>query len=148
MDMNKNEYKKYTAERSPKTPCLVNCLKAFVSGGAVCFIGQLFADLYALTDMSEKDIQTLVPVTLIFITAILTGFGLFDKIAHFAGAGVLVPITGFANAVVSPAIDTKNEGLISGVGTKIFSIAGPVILFGCLASAVYGVIYYIFTAVI
>ena len=114
-------------------------------GGAICVIGQLLTELYTALDLSEKTVKMAVPVSIIFLAAILTGFGIFDKIARRAGAGTLVPITGFANAVVSPAIEFKNEGYILGVGAKIFTIAGPVIMYGTVASVVYGIIYWITT---
>ena len=107
-------------------------------------LGQGISDLgYYVLHMSARDASSLASITLIFLTALLTGLGIFDRIAQFAGAGTLVPITGFANAVAAPAIDTKGEGFIMGVGTKIFSIAGPVILYGTAAGALYGVIYWI-----
>lgn len=147
MKIEKKKYVQYTKDRSPKSNCFSDSVRAFWVGGSVCFIAQCFQDLYKLTDMKDETVKTLVPVTMIFIAIVLTGIGVFDNIASFGKAGVLVPITGFANAVVAPAIDTKAEGYVSGVGSKIFSIAGPVILFGVLSSAVYGVIYYLVTAV-
>ena len=147
MQMEKEQYKKYAKKHAPSSPCTVNCIKAFFTGGTVCIIGQALGDLYRALGIGEEKVKTLIPCSLIVIAMILTGLGIFDKLAAFGGAGLLVPITGFANAVVSPAIDTTNEGYISGVGTKIFSIAGPVILFGTLASAVWGVIYFIIRTV-
>ena len=114
-------------------------------GGVICVIGQLLMELYKSFEWDEKVVKMAVPVTLIFIAALLTGLRLFDKIAKHAGAGTLVPITGFANAVVAPAIEFKSEGFILGVGAKIFAIAGPVIVYGTVASVVYGVIYWITT---
>ncbi len=142
MQMNDN-YKKFAERRAAKSPILLNCIKAFLVGGLICMIGQGFHDLYAWLGLSEETVKMLIPVTLIFLTAVLTGIGIFDKIAKHAGAGTLVPITGFANSVVAPAIDNKAEGWILGLGAKIFIIAGPVILYGTLASVIYGVIYYI-----
>jgi stage V sporulation protein AC len=139
----KETYKKYADARAKKSPCLQNCLRAFLVGGTVCAIGQGFSDLYAALGIDEESVKTLVPVTLIFIAALLTGIGIFDSAAKFAGAGTLVPITGFANAVTAPALDTKTEGLILGVGAKIFTVAGPVILYGTLSGTAYGVIYYV-----
>ena len=147
MQMEKEQYKKYASKRAPSSPCFANCIKAFFTGGAVCITGQALGDLYRALGISEDGVKTLIPCSLILIAMVLTGLGIFDKLAAFGGAGLLVPITGFANAVVSPAIDTTNEGYISGVGTKIFSIAGPVILFGTLASTVWGVIYFIIRTV-
>ncbi len=141
--MNKNEYKKYAETRAKKSNTPINCLKAFLVGGLICSIGQLLMNLYRRWTGNEDMSKMLVPVTLIFVAALLTGLGIFDKIAKHAGGGTLVPITGFANSVVSPALDTKAEGWVLGVGAKIFTIAGPVILYGIMSGAVYGVIYWI-----
>ena len=138
-----DEYKKRVKLHSPGSKVIKNSLKAFFFGGTICLFGELLAELYIFLGLSEKTSYTLVTVSLIFIAALLTGVGLFDKIARHAGAGTLVPVTGFANAVVSPAIDTKSEGLILGVGAKIFTVAGPVILYGILSGTVYGVILWI-----
>ena len=141
--MNKSEYKKYTQARARRSALLANCLKAFISGGLVCVLAQLLHDLYSLWGAQDKTASALVSVTLIFAAVLLTGFGKFDDIARFAGAGILVPITGFANSVVAPAIDTKAEGLVPGLGAKIFTVAGPVILYGTFASVVWGVVYFL-----
>ncbi|MBR5515877.1 MAG: stage V sporulation protein AC [Clostridia bacterium] len=141
--MNKKEYKKYAEKRAKKSPVFINCIKAFFTGGIICSFGQLLKNIFEGFGISQESVKMLVPVSLIFIAIILSGFGIFDKIAKHAGAGTLVPITGFANAVVSPALDTKNEGWVLGVGAKIFTISGPVILYGMLSGAVYGVIYWI-----
>ena len=144
MNLSKETYKKYAAARAPKSPILKNCLRAFLTGGLICTLGQGLNTLYTKAcGMEKADAGTLTACTLVLIAALLTGFGVFDRIAKFAGAGTLVPITGFANAVVSPAIDGKSEGLILGVGAKIFTVAGPVLLYGTLAGTVYGVIYWI-----
>ena len=146
MNMTKETYKKYADSRAPRSPLLRDCTHAFLVGGLICSIGQALTDIYTkLCGMEKQDAGTLTAATLVLAAAILTGFGVFDRIAKFAGAGTLVPITGFANAVVSPAIDAKSEGLILGVGAKIFTVAGPVLLYGTLAGAVYGVIYWITT---
>ncbi len=147
MDINKKTYPDYAKKRAKKSNLLGDCIKAFVSGGIICLIGQCLFDLYLYFKIPEESVKTLVPVTLIFLASTLTGIGIFDKIAKFAGAGTIVPITGFSNAVTSPALDTKAEGYVLGVGAKIFTIAGPVILYGALASVIYGVIYYIATLV-
>ncbi len=139
------KYSEMTKKASPPSPKLKDFVWAYTVGGAICVIGQLFKELYTYLDLPEKVVKMAVPVTLIFIAALLTGLGVFDKIARRAGAGTLVPITGFANAVVSPAIEFKNEGWILGVGAKIFVIAGPVIMYGTIASVVYGVIYWLTT---
>ncbi len=141
--MDKASYQALVKRRASRSPVVKNALRAFVTGGGICLLGEGFCDLYQFLGLDKKTAYTLVTVTLIFLAALLTGLGCFDKIARFAGAGTLVPVTGFANAVVSPAIDTKSEGLILGVGAKIFTIAGPVLLYGTLSGVIYGVIYYI-----
>ena len=146
MNMNKETYKKYAEARAPKSPIWKNCVRAFLMGGLICTLGQGLRDIYTrLCGMNREDAGTLTAVTLVFVAVLLTGFGIFDRIAKFAGAGTLVPITGFANAVASPAIDSQSEGWVLGVGAKIFTVAGPVLLYGTLAGAVYGVIYWIAT---
>ncbi|MBQ9805760.1 MAG: stage V sporulation protein AC [Clostridia bacterium] len=146
MNMDKKTYKKFADAHAPRSPMLKNCAFAFLIGGAICTIGQLLRTLYMdFFAMSLDDASTLTSVTLIFCAVLLTGLGWFDNIAKIAGAGTLVPITGFANSVVSPAIDSRAEGLILGVGAKIFTISGPVLLYGTLAGSIYGVIYYIWT---
>ena len=141
--MNGKIYQKYADGRARKSPCLKDCAFAFLSGGLICAFAQGLTDLYQSFGMGKENAGTLTSVTLIFITALLTGFGVFDKIAKHCGGGTLVPITGFANAVSSAAIDNKSEGFVLGVGAKIFTIAGPVILYGVSAGVIYGIIYYI-----
>lgn len=144
MDINKEEYKQYVKKTAPKSPILKDCVLAYIFGGGICVIGQLLFDLYSnITSYEESKVYALVTMTLIFVTALLTGIGVFDNIAKYAGAGTLVPVTGFANSVVSPAIDTKAEGLILGVGAKIFTVSGPVILYGILSGVVYGVVLWV-----
>lgn len=144
MNMTKETYKQYADSRAPRSPVAKDCTRAFLVGGLVCCIGQALTDIYTkLCGMEKQDAGTLTAATLVLVAAILTGFGVFDRIAKFAGAGTLVPITGFANSVVSTAIDAKSEGLILGVGAKVFSVAGPVLLYGTLAGTAYGVIYWI-----
>lgn len=143
MNIDKKTYQKYADGRAKKSPCAKNCVKAFLIGGLICTVAQGLKDLY-LKFLPEKDAGALVSVTLIFITAFLTGIGVFDNIAKHAGAGTLVPITGFANAVSSCALDSKGEGFVLGVGAKIFTIAGPVILYGTAAGTLYGIIYWCF----
>lgn len=145
MSISKKEYSKLVEKASPPSPKLKNFIKAFIIGGIICLIGQLFMELYTYLGFKEKVVKMLVPVTLIFIAALLTGLKLFHKLAKHAGAGTLVPITGFSNAVSSPAIEFKKEGWILGVGAKIFTIAGPVIAYGTIASVLYGVIYWVTT---
>lgn len=143
MNMDKKTYKKYADARAPHSPLGRDCLRAFWVGGLICLLGQVFITLYTSLDISKADAGMLSSVTLVVLAAILTGLGIFDRIAKYAGAGTLVPITGFANAVVSPAIDSHSEGLILGVGAKIFTVAGPVLLYGTLSGFLYGVIYWI-----
>lgn len=137
------EYNKIVTKNSPKSKLFVNCIKAFLIGGAICTIGQGFTDLYAMLGAAEKDSKTLCSLTLIFIGILLTAIGVYDKIAKHGGAGTLVPITGFANAVSSPAIEFKSEGYIAGLGAKLFIIAGPVIVYGVSASIIYGFVLWI-----
>ena len=142
MKMGKEAYEKYVRARAPKSPLGKDCLHAFWVGGAICVLGQGIRTLLEKAlHFSPEDAGTLTSITLIFVAVLLTGLGVFDKIAKYAGAGTLVPITGFANAVVSPAIDSHAEGLVLGVGAKIFTVAGPVLLYGTLAGFLYGVIY-------
>ena len=142
MQMDKATYKKYVGESAKKSNLMLNITKAFLIGGLVCCIGEALLDLYTRVGMSLETARTVESVTLIFIAALLTGLGYFDSIAKHAGAGTIVPITGFANAVVAPAIDSKSEGFIMGVGAKMFVIAGPVIVYGTVASVIYGIVYY------
>ncbi len=141
MNMDRKTYKKYAQAHAPRSPVVKNCIKAFLFGGGICVFAQLLTNIYSMW-LNKEDSGLLTSVTLIFVTAILTGVGVFDKIAKHAGAGTLVPITGFANSVVSPAIDTKAEGLVLGVGAKIFTVAGPVLLYATLAGTLYGVVYW------
>ncbi len=141
--MKQTPYEKYAEKRSKKSPVLLNTIRAFFFGGIICAFAQGLTILYTSLSIKENDVKILVPSTLVIIAAFLTGIGIFDNIAKVAGAGTLVPITGFANAVVSPAIDCKNEGYVLGVGAKMFTVAGPVILYGTFASVIYGIVYYI-----
>ncbi len=139
------KYKRFADDVAPPTPIFKNCVLAFLTGGLICAIGQGLQTLYfQYVVPSKEDAGLLCSVTLIFIAVLLTGIGIFDDIAKFAGAGTLVPITGFANSVASPAIDSRSEGLVLGIGAKIFTVAGPVILYGTLAGVIYGVIYWLF----
>ena len=146
--MDRNKYQAYTEERAKRSPWIKNSIRAFAVGGTICCMGQGLMNLYLWTGLSEKQSGTLASVTLIFLAGLLTGIGIFDRIAKFAGAGTLVPITGFANAVASPAIDAKSEGYVLGVAAKMFSIAGPVIVFGTASSVIYGVVYWMVEAVL
>lgn len=140
--MNSDAKKQLIKKYSPPSRLFKNSLLAFIFGGALCTIGELLMMLYSQYISDESTVGMLVTVTLIGLGALLTGLGIFDKIARYAGAGTLVPVTGFSNAVVSEAMDSKSEGYVLGVGAKIFTVAGPVILFGLLSGVVYGVIYY------
>lgn len=142
-NINKNEYKSYAERHAPKSPIVKDCALAFIVGGVICTLGEVLNKVYG-NFLSKEDAGLLASVTLIFITALLTGIGVFDNIARFGGAGCLVPITGFANAVASQAVDSKSEGFVLGVGAKIFTVAGPVILYSSAAGALYGVIYWIY----
>ena len=137
------EYDIMTKKASPPSPKLKNAIFAFLIGGTICASGELFRLLFELLKINEETIKLLIPVTLVVITAILTGIGVFDKIAKYAGAGTIVPITGFANAVVSSGLEFSSEGYILGTGANLFKIAGPVIVYGTVASVIYGVIYWI-----
>ena len=147
MNINRTTYAQYAEARAKKSPCLKNCIHAFVVGGGICCGAQGLTTLYQALGLDTEDAGTTTAITLVFLAALLTGLGVFDRIARWAGAGTLVPITGFSNAVVSPAIDNKAEGWILGVGAKIFTVAGPVLLYATLSGAVYGVIYWISTCI-
>ena len=141
--MNGKIYERYAQGRAKKSPLLADCARAFVMGGAICTLGEALRKFYGAVGLVEEPAGTAASVTLIFLTALLTGLGVFDNIAKMAGGGTIVPITGFANAVTSAAIDNKTEGFILGVGAKIFTVAGPVIVYGLSAGVIYGVIYWI-----
>ena len=140
----KQEYSDYVDQKSPNSPILKNCFNAFWVGGLICSIGQIIFDFCKFKGMEETACSTTVSIILIGISAILTGLNIFNKIGKFAGAGSLVPITGFANSIVSPAIEYKSEGYVMGVGGKMFTVAGPVLVFGISASIIVGIIYLIF----
>ncbi len=140
MDMTPQEYSAYLKRIAPPSPIVKDTSLAFLTGGAICALGQLIQNGFLALGLSKSDAGTAVSITLIFLSALLTGLNRYNSIARFAGAGTLVPITGFANSVVSPAIDCKSEGFITGMAAKMFIVAGPVIVFGTLASVVYGVI--------
>lgn len=144
MNMSKKEYNRYVARLAQKSPLGKDLLRSFLVGGLICVIGQLILNGFTALDLSEQDAAAATSVSLVFLSAVLTGLSVYDDIAKFAGAGTLVPITGFANAVVSPAIEFKAEGFVTGMAAKIFIIAGPVIVYGTVASVLYGVILVIF----
>ena len=143
--MDKKEYQKMTAKASNKSKVIPDCLNAFWVGGLICVIGQTLMDMYLNFGLEEKLAGTAVSQTLVFLSILLTGCTVYQKLANIGGAGTLVPITGFANAMASPAIEFKPEGYILGVGANLFKIAGPVIVYGTVASVVYGLIYWITT---
>ena len=140
---NKQATAKLARQYSTSSPVYKNCFRAFWVGGAICALGETFYHIFRRVGMGGRSASTMVTVSLIFLSALVTGLGLFDKIGKYAGAGTLVPVVGFANAVVSPAIDCKSEGLILGVGSKIFSVAGPVLLYSTLCGGIWGVVYYL-----
>ena len=143
--MTEKEYGKLVQSMSPKSPMWKDCFHAFWIGGLICTIGQLVMNGYLALELEKTDAATATSMTLVALSALLTGLSLYDDIAKIAGAGTLVPITGFANAVAAPAIEFKTEGFVLGVGAKMFTIAGPVIVYGVSASVVYGLIYWITT---
>ena len=145
--MTEKEYGKLVKDLAPKSPIWKDCLNAFWIGGLICAIGQAIMNGYLALGLSKDDAGTAMSMTLVALSALLTGLSLYDDIAKHAGAGTLVPITGFANAIAAPAVEFKTEGFVLGVGAKIFTIAGPVILYGTAASVVYGMIYWILTMV-
>ena len=144
MNMSPKEYNRYVARLAKKSPLGKDLLNSFLIGGFICVIGQLILNGYTALELSEQDAAAATSVSLVFLSAVLTGLSVYDDLAKIAGAGTLVPITGFANAVVSPAIEFKAEGFVTGMAAKIFIIAGPVIVYGTVASVLYGVILVIF----
>ena len=142
--MNNQQYQQLVHNLTPKSPLLKDCILAFLFGGSICCFGQILRTAFSSLGLTEDEVKLAVPATLIVITAILTGSALFAKIAKYAGAGTAVPITGFANSVVSPAVEFSTEGKILGTGAKMFNLAGPVIVYGCSAASLYGLIYYLF----
>jgi stage V sporulation protein AC len=145
MDQSKESQKKYdrmVKEASPNSPLFTNCIKAFCVGGLICAIGQFITNRLLALNFSKEAAGMYTSVALVFASTLLTGLGVYDNIGKFAGAGTAVPITGFANSVAAPAVEFKKEGFILGVGAKIFLVAGPVLLYGSLASAIVGIIYY------
>ncbi|MEI3337184.1 MAG: stage V sporulation protein AC [Clostridium sp.] len=138
----KQKFKVITDETKPKPKILSNCVKAFLVGGAICTIGEVIMKILERFQYSIEETSALTSIIMVFIGALLTGVGIYDKIASFAGAGTVVPITGFANAVVAPAIEFKKEGFVFGVAAKMFTIAGPVLVYGIGSSVIIGLIYY------
>ena len=148
MKLEKNEdYKNIVKKHSPKSPLFKNSSLSFLVGGFLCFLGQWLAFLFIYLGIDEEHSYILVTVSFIILASLATAIGFFDRIARFSGAGTLVPVTGFSNSVTSAAIDNRSEGYVMGVGAKIFTVAGPVILYSTIAGTLYGIIYYIFTMV-
>ena len=144
MNMSPKEYNRYVARLAKKSPLGKDLLNSFLIGGLICVIGQLILNGYTALELSEQDAAAATSVSLVFLSAVLTGLSVYDDLAKIAGAGTLVPITGFANVVVSPAIEFKAEGFVTGMAAKMFIIAGPVIVYGTVASVLYGIILVIF----
>lgn len=140
--VSKEEYKRRVEQASPPSPVGKDCLMAFLFGGSICVLGQGLCGLYESLGLELAQARAGTSVSLIFLSALLTTLGLYDKLAKVAGAGTLVPITGFANSMVSPAMEFQSEGLVTGLGAKLFSVAGPVLVFGITASVVYGLVLY------
>ncbi len=147
MDMTDREYKEYVKKKQPRSPAGRDVLRAFWVGGLICVLGQALSGLYRRAGLDEESAGAAVSITLVFLGALLTGLGVYDDIARYAGAGTLVPITGFANAVAAPALEFKREGFVAGTCAKMFAIAGPVIVFGVGSSVVYGLALVLFRLV-
>ena len=143
--MTEKQYGALVARMAPKSPMWRDCLNAFWIGGLICVVGQIFTNCYGAWGLEKQDAGTAASMTLVALSALLTGLSVYDDIAKHAGAGTLVPITGFANAIAAPAVEFKTEGFVLGVGAKMFPIAGPVIVYGLAASVVYGFIYWLYT---
>ncbi len=140
MEISKQEYQKFVQDRAKSSPIVKNCALAFVIGGGICVLGQAVMDGWTALGLEKTDAGTATSICLVFLSVLLTGMNLYNKLGRYGGAGTLVPITGFANAVASPAIDFKTEGMVTGMAAKLFTVAGPVIVFGVTASVAYGVI--------
>ena len=143
--MTEKQYGALVARMAPKSPMWRDCLNAFWIGGVICVVGQIFTNCYGAWGLEKQDAGTAASMTLVALSALLTGLSVYDDIAKHAGAGTLVPITGFANAIAAPAVEFKTEGFVLGVGAKMFTIAGPVIVYGLSASVVYGFIFWLYT---
>ena len=140
MEISKQEYQKFVQDRAESSPIVKDCLLAFAIGGGICVVGQAIMDGWTAMGLDKTDAGPATSICLVFLSVLLTGLNLYNKLARYGGAGTLVPITGFANAVASPAIDFKSEGLVTGMAAKMFTVAGPVIVFGVAASVIYGVV--------
>ena len=144
MKYTKQEYSDYNNKKSPNSPILKDVIFAFLIGGTICTIGQFFSDIYqTVFGLDSESVKTAVPITMVFLGSLLTGLNVYHKIAKYAGAGTIVPITGFANAITSPAMEFKREGLVLGLSAKMFVVAGPVLVYGISASIILGILYYL-----
>ena len=143
----KSDYQKYVDKKTPNSPIGLNLVKAFLVGGTICIIGQFIGDMLKNLKLPEESVASITSISLIFIGIFLTAIDVYNKIGKFAGAGSIVPITGFANSIASPAIEFKSEGLVLGVGAKLFQIAGPVLVYGISSSIIVGILYYLFSGV-
>jgi stage V sporulation protein AC len=143
MNLSPKEYQQYVERKAKKSPIVKDTAMAFLIGGLICVLGQLIQNGWAAAGLNQEDAGTATSCTLVLLSALLTGLNLYNKLARFGGAGTLVPITGFANAVVSPAIDFKSEGLVTGMAAKMFTVAGPVLTYGISASAIYGLVLWL-----
>ncbi len=141
----KNIYNEYLKKKTPNSPTLKNCIRAFMVGGIICAVGQGITDILTYFGLGLSETKILTPIILIVIGGILTALGIYDKLGKYAGGGTIIPITGFSNSIISSAIEFRKEGFILGLGAKMFTIAGPVIVYGTVASVVYGIIYWITT---
>lgn len=146
MSIDKSNYNKYVKKRTPDSPIFKDCVKAFAVGGLICVIGQCITDVAGMLGAGADAVKTITPIVLIFLGSLLTSIGVYDKIGRFAGGGSVIPITGFANSIVASAMEFKKEGFVMGLGAKMFTVAGPVIVYGVVASIIYGVIYAVVTA--
>ena len=144
MKMTKEEYQRYVARKAQKSPIVKDTACAFLIGGGICAVGQAILNLAQSQGLDKTEAGTVTTIALVGLSALLTGLNLYNKLARFGGAGTLVPVTGFANAVVSPAIDFRTEGIVTGMAAKMFLVAGPVLVFGTVAAAIYGVILLVF----
>ena len=143
MEMSSEAYRRFAAARAERSPLGKDCLRSFVTGGGICVLGQAVGGLWRAAGAGEAEAGTLTTITLIALSVLLTGLGLYSRLAQFGGAGTLVPVTGFANAVASPAIDSRREGIVTGTAARMFTVAGPVLVFGTAASAVYGLVLWL-----
>lgn len=145
MVIKRENYAEYVKKKTKNSPIFKNMIYAFLIGGTICTIGQMIMTVLERLDLPQKGVKSWTSIILIFLGAFLTGLGIYDRIAKYAGAGTIIPITGFSNSIASSAMEFKKEGFVLGVGAKIFTIAGPVLVYGTIASVVYGIIYWIFT---